>query len=85
MVPLKPGVHLLIKRTQAPIVPVGIAGAYGAWPRWRSLPTPAPIFLASQRRHDGRQHRQAARSQHFANLPREQALRENTLRAPRRP
>jgi 1-acyl-sn-glycerol-3-phosphate acyltransferase len=45
MQPLKPGIHLLIKRAQAPIVPVGIAGAYDAWPIWRKYPIPAPLFL----------------------------------------
>jgi 1-acyl-sn-glycerol-3-phosphate acyltransferase len=43
--PLRPGIHLLIKRGQAPIVPVGIAGAYDAWSRHRPLPIPAPLFL----------------------------------------
>ena len=28
--PLKPGIHLIIKRLPVPIIPVGIAGAYGA-------------------------------------------------------
>jgi 1-acyl-sn-glycerol-3-phosphate acyltransferase len=42
--PLRPGIHLLIKRTQAPIVPVGIAGAFDAWSRWRRFPLPAPLF-----------------------------------------
>lgn len=41
--PLKPGIHLLIKRVNAPIVPVGIAGAFDAWPRTRLLPIPAPL------------------------------------------
>jgi 1-acyl-sn-glycerol-3-phosphate acyltransferase len=44
MRPLKPGIQLLIKRTQVPIVPVGISGAYQAWPRWRPLPIPRPLF-----------------------------------------
>jgi 1-acyl-sn-glycerol-3-phosphate acyltransferase len=43
--PLKPGIQLLIKRLQAPIIPVGLAGAYTAWPRWRRWPTLAPLFL----------------------------------------
>jgi 1-acyl-sn-glycerol-3-phosphate acyltransferase len=43
MLPLKPGIHLLIKRTQSWIVPVGIAGAYDVWPRWRPAPVPAPL------------------------------------------
>ncbi len=42
---LKPGIHLLIKRSQAPVIPVGIAGAYHAWPIWRKYPIPAPLFL----------------------------------------
>jgi 1-acyl-sn-glycerol-3-phosphate acyltransferase len=42
--PLKPGVQLLIKRVEAPIVPVGLAGTYDAWPRWSPLPVPAPLF-----------------------------------------
>ena len=42
--PLRPGIHLLIKRMALPIVPVGIAGAYGAWPRWRAYPAAAPLF-----------------------------------------
>ena len=43
--PLRPGIHLLIKKTNAPILPVGIAGAYDAWPVWRKYPIPSPLFL----------------------------------------
>src|SRR5262245_24390544 len=43
--PLRPGIHLLIKRVAMPIVPIGIAGAYHAWPRHQLLPMPAPLFL----------------------------------------
>jgi 1-acyl-sn-glycerol-3-phosphate acyltransferase len=43
--PIRPGILLLIKRAKAPVVPVGIAGAFEAWPRWRPLPMPAPLFL----------------------------------------
>jgi 1-acyl-sn-glycerol-3-phosphate acyltransferase len=42
---LKPGVQLLIKLSRAPVVAVGIAGAFEAWPRWRPFPLPAPLFL----------------------------------------
>jgi 1-acyl-sn-glycerol-3-phosphate acyltransferase len=42
---LRPGVHLLIKRSRAAVVPVGIAGAYDAWSRWRRCPLPAPLGL----------------------------------------
>lgn len=43
--PLKPGVSLLIKRVNCPIVPVGIAGAYGAWSRFMKVPKLSPLFL----------------------------------------
>ncbi len=42
--PLKPGISLLIKRIEATIVPIGIAGAFASWPRFRKFPVPAPIF-----------------------------------------
>lgn len=43
--PLKPGVSLLIKRVSCPIVPVGIAGCFAAWSRFRKWPKPSPLFL----------------------------------------
>jgi len=46
---LRPGIALLIKKSQAPVVPIGIAGAYEAWPRQRAFPIPAPLFLPAQR------------------------------------
>ena len=42
--PFKPGISLLMKRVKAPIVPIGIAGAYTAWPRTRKIPILAPRF-----------------------------------------
>jgi 1-acyl-sn-glycerol-3-phosphate acyltransferase len=42
---LKPGVSLLIKRLNCPIVPVGIAGAFAAWGRYTKIPQPSPLFL----------------------------------------
>jgi 1-acyl-sn-glycerol-3-phosphate acyltransferase len=48
--PLRPGIGLLVKRTRAPIVPVGIAGAFDAWPRSRKLPWLSPLFLLPTRR-----------------------------------
>jgi 1-acyl-sn-glycerol-3-phosphate acyltransferase len=47
---LKPGIHLLVKRCQGPLLPVGIAGTFDAWPRWRALPRPSPIFLPATKR-----------------------------------
>jgi 1-acyl-sn-glycerol-3-phosphate acyltransferase len=43
--PLKPGIFLLIKRIAAPIVPIGIAGAFDALPRTRNWPKLSPLFL----------------------------------------
>ena len=48
--PLKGGVSLLVKRVTCPIVPVGIAGAYQAWPRTRRWPLLDPLPLASRGR-----------------------------------
>jgi 1-acyl-sn-glycerol-3-phosphate acyltransferase len=48
--PLKPGVSLLVKRVTCPIVPVGLAGAYQAWPRQRKWPLLDPLVLASRGR-----------------------------------
>jgi 1-acyl-sn-glycerol-3-phosphate acyltransferase len=36
--PFRPGFAALARRSQAAIVPVAIAGAYEAWPRWRPFP-----------------------------------------------
>jgi 1-acyl-sn-glycerol-3-phosphate acyltransferase len=72
----KPGVHLIIRLTEVPLVPVGIAGAFNAWPRWRKFPIPAPLFLPSQpgtlavvvgKPLDGRR---------YARMPRPEALQE---------
>jgi len=44
MQPFRPGIQLLIKRTRAAIVPVGVAGAFQALPRTRKLPRLSPLF-----------------------------------------
>ena len=43
--PLKPGILLLIKRTKAPIIPIGVAGAQHALPRGSSRVRFSPLFL----------------------------------------
>jgi 1-acyl-sn-glycerol-3-phosphate acyltransferase len=45
MSPFKPGISLLVKRVTAPIIPVGIVGAFGAWSRHTKLPRFSPLFL----------------------------------------
>ena len=43
--PLKPGFSSLARRANVPLVPVGIAGAYDAWPRQNSFPRFAPVAI----------------------------------------
>jgi 1-acyl-sn-glycerol-3-phosphate acyltransferase len=76
MAALKPGIHLLIKRTEAPIVPVGIAGAYQALPRWRHWPTLAPLFLPAGEATLAVVAGPALDGRRYATLPRDQALAE---------
>jgi 1-acyl-sn-glycerol-3-phosphate acyltransferase len=76
MRPLKPGIQLLIKRTQATIVPAGIAGAYDAWPRWRPLPKLAPLFVPETLGRITVVIGEPEDARHYAERPREQALDE---------
>jgi 1-acyl-sn-glycerol-3-phosphate acyltransferase len=74
--PLRPGIHLLIKRTLAPIVPIGIAGAFAAWPRHHALPLPAPLFLPASDRTLAVAIGQPLDAERIAKMPRDQALQE---------
>jgi hypothetical protein len=56
------------------VVPVGIAGAYEAWPMWRPYPLPAPIFLPATDSAIGVVVGGAFPSQRLAEMPRAQAL-----------
>ena len=47
LLPLKPGVTLLLKRVTCPIVPIGVAGTFQAWPKHQKWPTPDPLSLGS--------------------------------------
>lgn len=76
MLPLKPGIHLLIKRAQAPIVPVGIAGSYDAWPRWRGYPLAAPLCWPPATGTLSVSLGKPIDPGRYAELPREQALQE---------
>lgn len=73
---LQPGIQLLIKRARAPIVPVGIAGAFHAWPRWRPLPVPAPLFLPAEPGTLAVSIGKPLDARHYADLPRPELLRE---------
>jgi 1-acyl-sn-glycerol-3-phosphate acyltransferase len=43
--PLQPGFLALARRGQATLLPVGIAGAFEAWPRWARWPRPGHIVV----------------------------------------
>lgn len=76
MMPLQPGVQLLVKRARTPIVPVGIAGAYEAWPCSRPLPVPAPLFLPAAKGAIAVSVGRPLDSPHYAELSRRQLLDE---------
>jgi 1-acyl-sn-glycerol-3-phosphate acyltransferase len=76
MAPLRPGIHLLIKRGDMPIVPMGIAGAYDAWPRWRAYPIPAPLVCPPGKGTIAVSIGRPLHARQFADKPREQVLAE---------
>jgi 1-acyl-sn-glycerol-3-phosphate acyltransferase len=78
MKPFRPGVHLIIKKTHAPVVPVGVAGAYEALPRWRHPPIPghSPLFLPPNKNTIAVAIGKPLDGGRYAKMPREQALAE---------
>ncbi len=50
ILPIKPGISLLLKQGTWPVIPTGLAGAYQAWPRTQKLPKPGPLFLPASER-----------------------------------
>lgn len=73
---LRPGIHLLIRKTRAPIIPIGIAGAYAAYPIWRKYPIFAPLFLPATERTIAVSVGPPLSGERFADLPRDQAMAE---------
>jgi 1-acyl-sn-glycerol-3-phosphate acyltransferase len=45
MLPLRPGVQLLVKRGLCPVLPVGLAGGFESYPRSAKFPILSPIFM----------------------------------------
>jgi len=43
--PFKPGFCAVARRAKVPLIPVGMHGAFDAWPRRRKLPRPATIHI----------------------------------------
>ncbi len=73
---LRPGLLLVIKRTLTPIIPVGVAGAYQLFPRQNHLPYLAPLFLPAPRGGLAVSFGKPLDGKRYAELPREQALKE---------
>lgn len=44
--PLLPGAASIAKRSQVPLVPVGLDGAFQAWPRTKPLPQPGRVVVS---------------------------------------
>lgn len=76
MLPFKPGILLVIKKTLAPIIPVGIAGAFEAFPRSVAIPKPAPLFMPASRGCMAIAVGRPLDPHRFLNQPRDQALRD---------
>ena len=76
ILPFKPGVQLLIKRAQAPIIPVGIAGAFHAYPREKVLPTLSPLFMPAGKGTIGLSVGKPLDAKHYLDLPRAEMLTE---------
>lgn len=45
LTPLLPGATSVAKRSQVPLIPVGIDGAYQAWPRRNAFPRPGKVVV----------------------------------------
>lgn len=63
--PLRRGTVRLILKAGVPVVPCGVAGSFGAWPRWTRRPNRVPVRIRFGRplrfeRHDTRPERDAA-------------------------
>jgi 1-acyl-sn-glycerol-3-phosphate acyltransferase len=49
MQPFMPGIQLILRKAPAPIVPVGVAGAFEAMPRRAKWPRLSPLFWPATR------------------------------------
>ncbi len=71
---LKPGVTLLIRKSKATVVPLGLAGAFESWPRFRMLPRLAPPFLSWSRRRIAVSVGEPLDGEQLAKLPRDEVM-----------
>jgi 1-acyl-sn-glycerol-3-phosphate acyltransferase len=74
MLPFKPGILLLMKRAPVPIVPVGVAGAFEAYPRTASVPRLSPLFWSATGAAVAASVGKPIPPERFAGLGREQTL-----------
>lgn len=74
MLPLLPGVLLIIRKAKVPIIPAGVAGSFEAWPRQQKLPKLAPIFCPANERNIGVAFRPAIPPERFEGLGRDETL-----------
>jgi 1-acyl-sn-glycerol-3-phosphate acyltransferase len=76
MNPLKPGIHLIIKRSLVPVIPVGIAGGFDAYPRTAKCPKFSPLFLPATKATVAVSVGKPLDPHRYAAMPREAALTE---------
>lgn len=75
--PFRPGISLIIKKSpMVPIVPIGVAGAYDAWPRWRHYPIPSPLAWPAGKGTVAVSIGKPLDAKRLAELPRDQMLSE---------
>jgi 1-acyl-sn-glycerol-3-phosphate acyltransferase len=72
----KPGITLLMKKLPVPIVPVGVAGAFEAYPRQAKIPHLSPLCLPPNGAAVAACVGKPIRPERFANMSREQVLAE---------
>jgi 1-acyl-sn-glycerol-3-phosphate acyltransferase len=72
--PFRPGVQLLIKRGGCPVLPVGLAGAFQAYPRHARFPHFSPLFMPATGAGVAAVVGRPIDSKKLADLPREKLL-----------
>jgi 1-acyl-sn-glycerol-3-phosphate acyltransferase len=70
----KPGILLLMKRVPVPIVPIGVAGAFEAYPRQDSIPRLSPLFWSPTGAAVAASVGKPLFPEHFANMSRQEIL-----------
>jgi 1-acyl-sn-glycerol-3-phosphate acyltransferase len=72
---LRPGVQLLVKRGNCPVLPVGLAGGYQAFPRSVKFPRFSPLFMPAGRATVAAVVGPPLDSKKLAELPRDELLK----------